>query len=649
MNVPSTIKALPARVLPLPGESLVSLIGRTAATMGYDGPYQLLALLADSGQVPANVNPLSPGPVLDHLAALLRLTPERLLGLTVHRLAPHLGLRSPELPSATLCDSKTALKYFLRGTFPICPRCLQQDDSPYERLVWSLRALPICLEHRCLLIGRCPRCQRALRPERPAVSSCRCGQLLADMEPCPVSDEAVRLVATLEDLCVRGVSCLPELSAAALCWWAERLATAAVKTPAWLNRTQQQLKLGVKIPAELIGWLAAGEMIRRWPDRLYEFLDVFQHTPKHRQTSTGIALRFGLLLREAARLEDLGFPTPAQAFRQYLLEHYSGGHLSGKVCLFQKPRDQELLRNRPWITQTEAATLLQVRQAAISPLVDRGLLTGQVHVAGDNGRSVGLVQRDSVETLRRDLQSAVGVSAAAGRLGLGIRAVRALIHDDLLSRAIRTQQGWRIPVSSLSALDELCHSAKPIKELGPQWMSLRQATRIHGRAGLTLSQLLALIQTGKVTARLADPAQALYGLVIAKRQLEAVLPDVRRRQEERRGCSVHRLGKTLFPERPVKVDVIKKWIDAGLLNARQQGRTRIISPAEIRRFRQTYCLRAQALSILGVSGTTLKRWQDAGRIRPVYPKRLIPHAGLYLYRRADVERLLITPRRRTTT
>ena len=58
MNFSSSLAALPARVVPLPGESLVSLMRRTAAAMGYEGPHRLRALIVDAGKVPANVNVL---------------------------------------------------------------------------------------------------------------------------------------------------------------------------------------------------------------------------------------------------------------------------------------------------------------------------------------------------------------------------------------------------------------------------------------------------------------------------------------------------------------------------------------------------------------------------------------------------------------
>ena len=347
--------------------------------------------------------------------------------------------------------------------------------------------------------------------------------------------------------------------------------------------------IGSESGDDSIAWLTAAEMVNQWPDRLYEFLDVFQQVPKHRNSSTGMALRFGLLLREAARLEDLGFPTPAQALRQYLLGRYAGGHLSRKVSLFQRPEDRQLLRDRTWITQTEAATILKVRNGAIFQLIQQGFLTGHVQPAGNHGRSVGFVLRESVENLQRDLQSAVGVTTAASRLGIGTAAVRDLIHDGVLPRVVRINHGWRIPVSSLSALEAFFQGTPPNEDPSASWISLREATRIFGPTGLTLSRLLALVQAGKVTARLAHPEQRLHGLVVDQHDVESALPEVRLRQEELHGYPVHRLGKTLFPGRPVKVDVLKKWIDAGLLQSRQVGRARMVAPAEISRFRETYC------------------------------------------------------------
>ena len=82
-----TARSLPAREPALPGESLASLLRRTAASMGYEGPGQIRQLLSTVGKVPWNVNHIGPGPLIDYLAVLLRTQPDDILALTVHRFA----------------------------------------------------------------------------------------------------------------------------------------------------------------------------------------------------------------------------------------------------------------------------------------------------------------------------------------------------------------------------------------------------------------------------------------------------------------------------------------------------------------------------------------------------------------------------------
>ena len=158
MNAPRELRTLPARAAPLPGESLASLVRRTAEMMGYETPGRVLSLLSDDGNVSANVNLFLPGPSLGRLAELLRRPPEDLLGMTVHRFSEPLVLAPRGVPSDTLCDSKTILKYFVTSASPICPCCLADDSTAYERLAWSFRSVPVCISHRCLLISRCPTC-----------------------------------------------------------------------------------------------------------------------------------------------------------------------------------------------------------------------------------------------------------------------------------------------------------------------------------------------------------------------------------------------------------------------------------------------------------------------------------------------------------
>ncbi len=150
------IRPLPARAVPLPGESLESLLRRTAEAMGYEGPGRVQSLISEDEDLPGNVNLLSQGPALDRLAGLLHRPAADLWAMSVHALAAELVLVSRGSPRPAVCDSKTILKYFVSGASPVCPACLKEGPVPFERLLWSFRPLPICLPHRSVLISQCP-------------------------------------------------------------------------------------------------------------------------------------------------------------------------------------------------------------------------------------------------------------------------------------------------------------------------------------------------------------------------------------------------------------------------------------------------------------------------------------------------------------
>jgi predicted site-specific integrase-resolvase len=59
----------------------------------------------------------------------------------------------------------------------------------------------------------------------------------------------------------------------------------------------------------------------------------------------------------------------------------------------------------------------------------------------------------------------------------------------------------------------------------------------------------------------------------------------------------------------------------------------------VERFRSEYCLADEACRLLGISRSTLSRWEAERRIRPVYGKRVTPGAGFSLYRRKDLLKL----------
>jgi predicted DNA-binding transcriptional regulator AlpA len=271
--------------------------------------------------------------------------------------------------------------------------------------------------------------------------------------------------------------------------------------------------------AELLPWLSAAEILVEWPAGLEEFLSVFEAAVKHRRTSTGISRQFGQLLRAAAHLEQIGYPLPADSLRDYLLGHSAPGHLDPKVGLFQRHKHRSSLDLVPWITQSEAAGLLAVRQAAVSSLVARGLLVGKAHPLGPQGCLVEFVLRQSVESLQVELSRSLDVRTTAQRLGIGRHAVLELVHADLLPRAVHTARGWRIPRRSVDDWEALCARLPRIKGNISGWISIRKAARSVQSSGMALGPLLRSIQAGSLRACLLHRQKGLQGIALSQEDL----------------------------------------------------------------------------------------------------------------------------------
>ncbi len=632
------LRSLPVRESPLPGESLTSFVRRHVVGMGYESMVRLLSLV-DEVDLPPHLDHLGRGPPLAALSALLGRPPSLLADLTVHRFAESLVLQPQSAPSATQCDSKTLLRFFDPVHPRICPVCLR-EGTPYERLLWSFRPLPICLLHGVALLDRCPPCGRHARPSRLDLETCSCGFRLTEAAVIVIGSGALSS-ATLIQSCLRGEPFAAlDLSPAAGLAWLDRLRSAVARTPSWIERTRETLQLPGSLSTESVAWLGAAEFWEVGPARLAEFLDVYQGIAKHRSTSTGVNRAFGHLLRDAERLESLGYSGPADALRQYLLGRYTHGHLSGKTTLFRQASRQRQLHAREWIPQTTAARQLGICVPTLARLVRQQVLAGRVHAAGKQGRTVGLVSRGAVVDLQQRLSTGFTVAQAAERLGVDRHRVMELIQEGVLAGVVRIARRWRIPATTLDELSATMAQLPPLLDRTSDWLSLREATRRFGAGQLNLVQLVRLLCAGRLSARRDLNEIGLRGVYLQLSDLRSCTEEATAQHSVTAGWTLNRLAKKLFPHQPLKDVVLRKWIRAGLLRGERRVKQWYIADEEVVRFRSTYCLAKEACRVLCISRSTLARWERAGRITPVYGKRSHPAAGASLFRRADLSRLL---------
>lgn len=634
-----TTSRLPLRELPLSGESLTGYLRRHVMAMGYQGLRQLLGLIEDAS-FPAHLDHLREGSALTSLAQFLRRDTSVLGAMTAHRWAESLVFRRRKSAASIECDSKTLLRYFHAAQSRICPRCLA-DAPELDRLIWSFRPLGICLEHGTPLLARCPGCRRSLSPLQLNRIRCRCGRRF-DVEEAVLVGDSLRKLAAETDRWLNGATCDAfDLPPYAVFWWVDRLRAAVSQTTNWIARVREEWNLSAELDPESIAWSAAVDLAHQGPPRLAEFLEVYQTTDKHRSASTGVGRAFGTLLRDADRLERYGFPVPADVLRDYLTARYDRGHLSGKVILFRSALDRRRLTGRPWLTQTAAARRLGVRPPTIADLVRRGALVGRIELAGRKGRTVGVVRRESLEALRAELAETLGTVEAGNLLGVERHRVLDLIHAGILSKALRTAGGWRVARRSvaelLGRLASLPCSAPEQADL----ISLYEAVRRFGVGGLTLVRCIERILTGQLSAYRSAERPTLRNVVFELADIRRAANETRNTEEQHRGYPLNRLARILVPDRPLKEIVLRKWIAAGLLRARRRRKAWCVAPMEVARFRSTYCLADQACRRLGVTRSTLARWEVERLIAPIYGRATHAGAGASVFLRADVERLAV--------
>lgn len=631
------IPRLPIRERPLVGESLTSFLRRHVRAMHYQGLGQLLGLL-EGLEFPSSLDCVPSGAALRSLATLLGRSEMDLSPMTVHRWADSLVLRSHRTAVPTTCDSKTLLRYFQTARPRVCPACLAENPE-HERLHWLFRPSAICLEHATILLDRCPDCRKGFLPTRLDLVRCRCGHDLSTTPPISVGARAVELTRRILDWLDGASLQAVDLPPHAGFWWLDRLRCALVRTPTWLERVKTEWNVPPELDSESMAWLAAAALVVDGSATLAEFLEVYQTIEKHRSTATGVGRSFGLLLRDAAHLEQLGYLVPARQLRDYLLEHYDRGQLTSKVILFRSARDRRLLAKRSWLDQTAAARELGVRTPTIQRLVERGALVGRIAEAGCKGRTSGVVSRESVEVLRKNLAATLSTAETGEQLGIERHRVLDLMNAGILRETVRTARGWRLTEGCVNRLLEQIAALATLSPGRAGWISLREAAHRFGVSRLNLAGIVERVLSGRLNARRDPNDGSLRGIYLELGEVRSLAEEARTAFEFGSGYPLNRLTRSLIPGRPVKETVLKKWIRAGLLRARRRRKAWQVVAAEVERFRGTYCLAPEACALLNVSRQTLARWEAEERIAPIYGRRTHPGAGASVFLRADVRRL----------
>jgi hypothetical protein len=131
-------------------------------------------------------------------------------------------------------------------------------------------------------------------------------------------------------------------------------------------------------------------------------------------------------------------------------------------------------------------------------------------------------------------------------------------------------------------------------------------------------------------------------LVVKENEIVAPSSAISSRRATASSIPLNRLTKSLFASCTISKRALLKWIEAGLLEATQTGCEWYVMAEDAARFRETYCIAAEAMRLLKRNRSTLTRWEAAGHLAPVDSTRMTRQVGFTLYQRADIQRLKVS-------
>lgn len=193
------MKPLLRRTKLLPGETLPSLLERLTRLNYYDHPGVISQICQDADNSPGR-DYLSRPKRSETFAQLTRLTgiaSEKLFAASAHRFAPILTapgqkktfLLWPDGQSRQIATNGIVGRRIRSpSAAQFCPLCL--NESAYQRQSWVPVASAICLQHQCLLIHRCPDCDKKVTVSEIIADQCfGCRGKLSSTLPISVTED----------------------------------------------------------------------------------------------------------------------------------------------------------------------------------------------------------------------------------------------------------------------------------------------------------------------------------------------------------------------------------------------------------------------------------------------------------------------------
>jgi hypothetical protein len=522
-----------------PGESLVSLLERLAQINYYSSARILRSICCERLETPANQDMLTRPQWVEtflQLSDLTQISPEALYAASIHRFAPCFTLPQQSLVEIPWIDSASKVmlptnlaQVYLRFTLAAqyCPLCLK--TAAYHHLIWTPVSAAICLEHDCLLVNQCPRCQKQISIQEIVRRQCGgCQVDLSAVEPISVEEDQLGIQSQqLIQACLSGagvaelpgMGSLPSRHPAVLYHFlgnlSRRLLNCGGDWPS-LHTPLNGLADHIAAPTCHLQALApegcfhlqkaAFTGIMNWPQGLFQYLDAYSHYTALIQEPADHFKRVQQVYRDwfrpVWRVPDFEFMQ--QGFVSYLLFRKLPipVHMAEQFTEVAWFVEQTCL----W-SETSTAAALNLTTEGLR----RFLLCQSVGACRwPNSRiSAPIFQRDRVLALQQKWTLGWSISEASAWLGLPPWDVVALVERDILAVVERSEADKAHWILSRPSVEGFFESVVTQLELfrGDPYnlVHLKDASLITAPLGLDQLTLLIAVASGCLPALKREP------------------------------------------------------------------------------------------------------------------------------------------------
>lgn len=285
---------------------------------------------------------------------------------------------------------------WIHSLYPkVCPKCLV--ESSYCKIEWDCAFTTCCPQHKCLLINRCPACNRKISWLRSELSTCKCGFDFRETLINNVPDEETKIASYVSDcLLCRDIDYfespnalmrlpLGEMASLIFAFGRDFEKGSSLKEYSFskmvnfdIHWAHRQLNL-------------VSNIFENWPVNFHSFLDNTKFMASAKCGEWGLRRRFGILYHLIREGSLSSFPLITEEFDRYIVEKFEEEPLHPNVKI-NRLSDNFI---KKYMSGTEVAKYLKISEKHVDLLLSKGLISGAKKKL--RTKSLIMIERDSVE------------------------------------------------------------------------------------------------------------------------------------------------------------------------------------------------------------------------------------------------------------